>query len=1115
MVRNPATLNMGEERIHLDPDGCVVLELGAGDFRLFVPDPAQTHRWIAPETEFSRIVRDPVSGLFQRVQPDGTIHRYRADGTIQSKTDRFGLVMLYDYSAGLLAQVTTATGYYYSFSYDGNNKLQLITDSAGRVSQFTVDGNNDLVSFLDPESNERTFEYDANHQLMAQNGTRGERSEYDFSNGRVTEVRAYDTDGMTLLRTRQMQPSALNGEMSAALVMGLGTLNDPIPVVTNRIDTTTDGRGFTSSHESDSTGLTSITTDNLGRQHIYSYNQQGLVESQLFPNGSISEYDYNNDGFLTEVRDYQPGPALYRSVQAVYTNNDNYLVQYTDAEGITTQLSYDRFGNLIVIEDHEGHQTTMHYDHLLFPNLLTAVVGPEGQLIEFDFDSHGNMISRTDYPDLAGPGRTASYIYDNLGRMTSYSPPKGGSYSFTYDLLNRVLTSDSPIGNLIEYDYGTPGCNCATFAEEVTLANAASFQFEYDGLNRLTQRTDLLGNSSNFSYDGESNLIAFLNRNGQQMTYAYDPVGNLVAKVDPVYGDSTFEYDESGNITHAANADSQMDQAFDFLGRMTEQTSRMTFDLAGNRVRQPITVEYVYDKVGSITQVFDDHGYTNISKSYDYMYHVQQLIDQVGGIQWDFIYDISGRPISRTASTGAQTMFAYDQVNQLESLHHMVNNPVSVDILSVDANGNFESIVRTNNAAMQQLDLTFDLADRLTQVDDSTSFGDVRVTTNESFNQANQISSHGEYAISYDLEGQLVTKTHLGTGIEETFEYDADGRLRRVIETYDDGGGAQQTMSAEYLYDPFGRRTAKRVNGVVTQYLYHGQSPVAELDGRNALKRTYLYGAYVDELLSFFDPVAAESFTVHTDHQYSVLGIADAKGDPVEDYVYDAYGLLVAQSDPFLFPITSMGREMDYETGTYYFRNRQYDPNLGVFMSQDPLSVSSNDINSYGFLLNSPMMNLDPYGLEGTSVSYQRLSYYYTYQGNGYQGATKAHEDYYKQYPGAYSCAVRVSHALRNATYGSGTEFFGSLPKGTHNWRDLPINADQLARILSSKFGPPQSLKDASTPYSGPPDGTGIIFYDFDPGSLASGHITLWDGKKAVDGNSYPNAPRIYFWRID
>ena len=55
------------------------------------------------------------------------------------------------------------------------------------------------------------------------------------------------------------------------------------------------------------------------------------------------------------------------------------------------------------------------------------------------------------------------------------------------------------------------------------------------------------------------------------------------------------------------------------------------------------------------------------------------------------------------------------------------------------------------------------------------------------------------------------------------------------------------------------------------------------------------------------------------------------------------------------------GREYDGETGLYYYRAREYSPELGRFLQRDPIG-QMDQVNLYTYVGNSPMVGVDPSG---------------------------------------------------------------------------------------------------------------------------------------------------------
>jgi RHS repeat-associated protein len=56
------------------------------------------------------------------------------------------------------------------------------------------------------------------------------------------------------------------------------------------------------------------------------------------------------------------------------------------------------------------------------------------------------------------------------------------------------------------------------------------------------------------------------------------------------------------------------------------------------------------------------------------------------------------------------------------------------------------------------------------------------------------------------------------------------------------------------------------------------------------------------------------------------------------------------------------GRQIDWETGLFYYRNRHYHAQLGNFVSRDPLMYIGGP-NAYRYVRNNPTRLLDPWGL--------------------------------------------------------------------------------------------------------------------------------------------------------
>ncbi|MEW6609965.1 MAG: RHS repeat-associated core domain-containing protein, partial [bacterium] len=69
-------------------------------------------------------------------------------------------------------------------------------------------------------------------------------------------------------------------------------------------------------------------------------------------------------------------------------------------------------------------------------------------------------------------------------------------------------------------------------------------------------------------------------------------------------------------------------------------------------------------------------------------------------------------------------------------------------------------------------------------------------------------------------------------------------------------------------------------------------------------------------------------------------------------------------SNSYLFT----GREIDAESGLYYYRARYYDSEVGRFVTQDPIGFEGG-INLYAYVGNNPINLIDPTGLGPLQVN--------------------------------------------------------------------------------------------------------------------------------------------------
>ncbi|MCE3234203.1 MAG: RhsA [Vampirovibrio sp.] len=150
---------------------------------------------------------------------------------------------------------------------------------------------------------------------------------------------------------------------------------------------------------------------------------------------------------------------------------------------------------------------------------------------------------------------------------------------------------------------------------------------------------------------------------------------------------------------------------------------------------------------------------------------------------------------------------------------------------------------------------------------------------------------------------------------------------------------------------PLGRHTSFSKGMANQTFLYRGQSMLSNGNAQ------FLDGAGIDEHLQLkVGTLNADYLTDHLGSTSHLVNSANGQGKARLDY--SSYGALEADDrNPLTAnPYTYTGREDD-GTGLLYYRARYYDPELEVFISQDPLGDAQRYVGG------NPMSFVDPLGL--------------------------------------------------------------------------------------------------------------------------------------------------------
>ena len=233
----------------------------------------------------------------------------------------------------------------------------------------------------------------------------------------------------------------------------------------------------------------------------------------------------------------------------------------------------------------------------------------------------------------------------------------------------------------------------------------------------------------------------------------------------------------------------------------------------------------------------------------------------------------------------------------------------------------------------------------------------------------------GDRAYTYDANGNQTGWTHDQNGTRRTIVWDEENRIQSLFDN-----GHEKT----YKYDDQGQRIIKRgpqgetvyVNqfftsrpgATGTKHIYAGTSRIASKLMRQNAPNANPAGK---------TPFEKDLYFYHPDHLGTSNYITDLNAKLYEHLEYFPFGEAWVEENsntqrtPYLFT----AKELDEETGLYYFGARYYDPRTSVWQSADPAlnryieGMGSGDgvftppnINLYGYVHQRPLGAIDPNG---------------------------------------------------------------------------------------------------------------------------------------------------------
>ncbi|MEQ9219118.1 MAG: RHS repeat-associated core domain-containing protein [Cyclobacteriaceae bacterium] len=699
-----------------------------------------------------------------------------------------------------------------------------------------------------------------------------------------------------------------------------------------------------------------------------------------------------NDEAGTEIYGYSPHDELIY-VQSI-TGND-------------VSMTYDESGNLTEVEEKTAYKDVsgsiirksyfqkFEYD---IHDRLTAITDNEGNTLRYEYDKTGFIKKSWDQmgtdsmvtyqgKSLNEPGNMNHYSRDALGR-----PVK----------IERALTANgigggppeitpfNPTGKVIyEFEYYDDGGPLRAFIDHSKYHT--EFEYHRNGLLKKVKHWlnsgGRMGPSHNTEYhylQNSNQLDHSIDANGSTVQITYHPNHkSWIQKIESIISTSSspnirlegafnysFKYDADGNIEELTDSTTGYSvlKSWDNDGRIIEEkqgTQLIKSKFIGNREHRlmypgsSLSANYHFDRETRLQQI-EDQG--QIIARFSYKGDSRLLQRHYGGLTIDYEYDSAGRSkvISvQLGTTSVQFQIERDRLARIKNLKRVSGNITEI------STWNYDSVGRITK---ETLDLGVGSTPLVTQrfydgdsvlmkeeQDVIQGSGTISKVTDHDRGFKGQITSRNGIQFKYDNNGNLTDDD------QKQYYYDPWNRLVRVE-------SAGQTI-CKYEYDGFSR-LIKRINGTdIEEYFYHDWDLIEIRDGASGLiKERIVYTTQKDDVISI--EIGNERFRVLIGPNGSVDSIIDDNDQIVESYRYDLNGLVtVVDQNRQVVSTTPKSRILfkrrvyDSISGLYNFRMRWYHPEIGVFITPDPLGFEAGP--NYYLLCNGDIINHnDPMGLD-------------------------------------------------------------------------------------------------------------------------------------------------------
>ena len=685
-------------------------------------------------------------------------------------------------------------------------------------------------------------------------------------------------------------------------------------------------------------------------EHLFS--ACDAVDARIFSKG---------DGIDRVINTLLPDGSEQKNEYAIEDNLQ--ITIATDPLENKSVTKKDARGNIREVERRDKANNILtkgRYEYSVLGEMLRAYDANEN-IVSVTYDLLGRRIAL----ESKDTGRK-EWRYDSKGLLEAESDSllrsKLSEIQYHYDGFDRLIKIDYPFSEDVMYEYGVPG---QAGAGEIVHKKDESgeIRYKYGRLSEVIEETRTIKRyeplskpeTATFTYHSDylGRMQTMKYPDGETITYTYDKGGQLkgVSGVKNTIKGSerysyidTIVYDEHGQRVYIKYGNGvETKYRYDDKRRWLKdiETRNKQTDEIFQKIR------YRFDKVGNVLGYSNDASVYETSQSYTYD-NLYQLIGVEGtSNQYKAIKSFGSTPVH---------VAKYKQDFAFDGIGNMTRKMSTTNISG--ARGNAYPKAELDYS----LDYEYDPAYAHRLIHAGNRYYRYDVNGNITAEKDGPFTEDDEFIFTYSYDPDTdVYGTDYGFGLdapketEETHPENLFAYRRNYMwnEKNQLTKSSDRSYTVHYRYGEDGQRALKYTEEGRSETLYFNDFytihiPVQDKNNPQGLrvhKHIFVGNSRLVTAMTHTDnngdnaEQREKRYYYHSDHLGSAQFVTDWRGKQYEHIEYTPYGELwieevAAGLDKLPFRFT--GKEMDEETGLYYYGARYLDPKYSRWLSGDP-----------------------------------------------------------------------------------------------------------------------------------------------------------------------------------